>query len=186
MAIRFIESTPGTSLQRNRGLAEVATDVVLFPDDDSLLLPGAREHILRIYELDTEGIVGGVCSAEAQTAPREILATAEESYRMTPADRIRRAINRRLRRIVQRLFPDPFFYLAEKRYRALPVPDWLAAENAVLVPWMVGFRMSFRTEVVRAVGFDVALGRYALNEDLDASLRVPERFHIKWTHIPSF
>ncbi len=172
MEIRFIESTPGLPLQRNRGLAAVETDVVLFPDDDSLLLPGTMEHIMHIYELDTEGVVGGVCSAEAQTVPREILATAKESYRMTLADRLKWAIKRRRRRVEQRLFPDPFFYFAEKHYRALPVPDWLASENAVLVEFMAGFRMSFRTKVLRAVGFDEALGHYALFEDLDASFRV--------------
>lgn len=172
VAIRFIESTPGTPLQRNRGLAEVETDVVLFPDDDSLLLPGTMEHIMRIYELDTEGIVGGVCSAEAQTAPHDILATAEESYRMTPADRLKRHFGRLRRWIESRLFPNPFFYFAKKRYRTLPVPAWLAKENAVLVEWMTGFRMSFRTNVVRAVKFDETLGRYALFEDVDASFQV--------------
>jgi hypothetical protein len=76
------------------------------------------------------------------------------------------------RRVEQRLFPDPFSYFSEMRYRMLPVPDWLAAENAVLVAWMTGFRMSFRTEVVRAVGFDEVLKRYAVFEDVDASFRV--------------
>ena len=69
--------------------------------------------------------------------------------------------------IVQEVVP-----FVDARYRTLPVPDWLSAENAVLVPWMTGFRMSFRTEVVRAVGFDEALKRYAVFEDVDASFRV--------------
>jgi GT2 family glycosyltransferase len=37
---------------------------------------------------------------------------------------------------------------------------------------MTGFRMSFRTDVVRRVGFNENLGRYALYEDVDAGLGV--------------
>ena len=37
---------------------------------------------------------------------------------------------------------------------------------------MTGFRMSFRTELIRRTPFDEDLGRYALFEDVDLSLRV--------------
>lgn len=36
------------------------------------------------------------------------------------------------------------------------------------VEWTAGFLMSFRTEVIRQVGFDEALSRYSLFEDIDA------------------
>lgn len=168
-------SPMGASLQRNRGLAEVDTEVVFFPDDDSMVLPGALEAMMRVYDLDWEGQVGGVCSAEARQAPEGLLsAGANTAYRMTKADRIKARIGRTRFAIEDRLFRDPFFLVAERKYAAQGVPpnsrtpDWLTSENAILVPWMTGFRMSFRTHLIREIGFNEALGKYSLAEDIDA------------------
>jgi len=169
--IRFIESSPGTSLQRNLGLAEVMTDVTFFPDDDSLLPSGTMAEIMQIYELDGEGLVGGVCSAEALSVPPELARIVQGVYSVRREVRLMRVILRLRRAIEARLFPDPFLYCAAKHYRTLRKPDWLETQNAVLVDWMTGFRMSFRTEVIRKLGFDEALGRYALFEDTDASFQ---------------
>ncbi|MGL4281635.1 MAG: glycosyltransferase family 2 protein, partial [Albidovulum sp.] len=66
-------SAPGLPLQRNIGLGGVTSDVTMFPDDDSLLYPDAMEHTMRIYDLDKEGRVGGVRTAEARSAPPGVL-----------------------------------------------------------------------------------------------------------------
>ena len=44
--------------------------MTLFPDDDSLLFPDAMQHVMRIYERDAEGLVGGVCGIEVARPPR--------------------------------------------------------------------------------------------------------------------
>lgn len=168
-----VPSPPGMTVQRNIGLARVRTEVVFFPDDDSLLLPGAIEAMLRIYDLDTGGRIGGVCSAESHAPPPDVLDTAASAYRMTLADRLRARISQPRRRFEERYVPDPFHLAAERLYARLPpAPDWLAGEEAITVPWMTGFRMSFRTDVIRQSGFNEALGRYALFEDVDAGFQV--------------
>lgn len=60
-------SERGSSLQRNIGLEHVAADVVFFPDDDSMLHPGTTEAIMRVYELDRDCRIAGVCAADATT-----------------------------------------------------------------------------------------------------------------------
>ena len=41
-----------------------------------------------------------------------------------------------------------------------------------MVPWNTGFRMSFRTDLIRRNGFHEPLGRYALFEDIDAGFQM--------------
>lgn len=171
--LRHMTSPPGMTVQRNIGLATVTAPVVFFPDDDSLVLPGALEAMMRIYDLDQQGLIGGVCSAEARTPPAGVLTgpTAQPgaAYAMTPADRLRARISRTRYALEDRFFRDPFHYCAEEKYTRLPAaPAWLAAQNAILVPWMTGFRMSYRTDLIRRTGFNEHLGRYALFEDTDA------------------
>jgi hypothetical protein len=77
-----------------------------------------------------------------------------------------------LYRFEERFLPDPFITVARQRYALRVPPPWLSDENATLTPWMTGYRMSFRTDVIRRTGFDELLGRYALFEDADACLQV--------------
>lgn len=164
-------SPPGMTVQRNIGLSHVSSDVVFFPDDDSLMYPGALEGMMRIYGLDDQGLIGGVCSAEAMAPPHGVLDRA--AYSMRHSDRLKALIARKRFALEERFVPDPFHRVAAGLYRALPpAPEWLAAENAITVPWMTGFRMSFRTDVIRRSGFAEGLGRYALFEDTDAGFSV--------------
>lgn len=177
--LRHQISPPGMTIQRNIGLSMVETPVVMFPDDDSLAYPDALEAMMRVYDLDTEGRVGGVCSAEARYPPEGALdQTQTPAYSMTLADRIKARIARIRYAAEGRAFRDPFSLAAERAYAAqgmalnAPAPSWLKSENAILVPWMTGFRMSFRTELIKRRGFDENLGRYALGEDIDASFSI--------------
>lgn len=171
--LRHMTSPAGMTVQRNIGLAQVSSEVVFFPDDDSLVLPGSLEAMMRIYDLDTQGVVGGVCSAEAKSPPDGVLSRPQVGYQMTSADRLKARISRSRYALEERLFRDPFFLAAERKYATLPAaPAWLTGENAILVPWMTGFRMSFRTELIRRTGFNEYLGRYALCEDIDAGFGI--------------
>jgi glycosyltransferase involved in cell wall biosynthesis len=173
----YVDSPPGMTVQRNIGLGLVSGEVVLFPDDDSLLYPNAMVHIMRVYERDREGLIGGVCAAEAHEAHETAglggsAAGAAKPYARKRSDALALVMMPLRRKFEARFLPDPFLTLADVKYRSLTKPGWLAEENAILVPYMTGFRMSYRTEVIRRLRFDEGLGRYALFEDIDASLRV--------------
>lgn len=174
--VKICRSDPGTALQRNMGLRHVASPVVFFPDDDSLWFPGVTEAVMRVYERDGNGLIGGVRAEESFTPPVDLAGSnGNRPYEMSPRDRLQLRIGRLQYRLEKRYFPDPFFVEAESRYETLARPDWLEDEGVFLCGPMFGFSMSFRTTVIQETGFDEMLGRYALFEDLDASLAVLER-----------
>lgn len=165
----IVEHTaPGSTLQRNFGLTHVTAPVVVFPDDDSLYCAGALEAMLEIYERDHDGAIAGVCAAEAQVPPDGVLEGA--AYQMLSEHRSGTA-SRRVRRWLERRITalKPALAIGRALNGRHSVPDWLAAMDARPVEYMTGFRMSFRTEAIRPVGFDEALDGYALEEDVDAS-----------------
>ncbi len=165
--VDLVRSEPGTSFQRNFGLERAEAEVVFFPDDDSLCGPEVAERIMRIYECDPD--VAAVCAAESPTPPEGVLDHSPGAYRMTPADRFKQRIAHTRAKVERRLAPDPFITLGAELISGRSRPSWLESENAVLVPWMTGFRMSFRREVIERVRFCEGLGRYSLFEDVDAS-----------------
>ena len=171
-AVVVEHSEPGLPRQRNRGLAHVGAEVVFFPDDDSLFHPGTSEAIMRAYELDAEGRIAGVCGAAATEPPPGALTGAR--YAMSAAHRHRARMSMYRRRLRLRFaWWRPVLHLGGLlRARAAPL-GWLEAENCVLVEYLEGFRMSFRTAVLRqAGGFDELLTAYAIGEDIDASFAV--------------
>lgn len=174
--VRIYASPPGTSLQRNKGLEHVASPVAFFPDDDALWFPGVTEAIMRIYERDGRGLIGGVRAEESFTSPVALSGRNNGGpYKMALRDKLQLRIGRIQYRLEKRYFPDPLFVEAENRHEKLDKPDWLEEENAFLCGPMFGFSMTFRTDVIKEADFDESLGRYALFEDLDASLAVLDR-----------
>ena len=168
----FLRSEPGVTRQRNVGLRRVGSPVVMFPDDDSLWLPGVAEAIMRVYERDEQGVIGAVCGAKSMEAPSEAIATARQVHEVSRADKFRLRIAQRRFQIEHALVPDPFILHGRSRWNVQPPPAWLPQESAVLVEWMTGFRMSFRTEIIRRSGFDEAFRNYGLFEDTEASFQV--------------
>jgi len=168
----LLQSAPGTSLQRNVGLKTVTADIVLFLDDDSLLLPNAISSIMRIYQLDWEEAIGGVCSAEATLAPEAVIEDAKSSYAMTWLDIVKLRVAKQRYALEARMFPDPFYLHGQSRMNVRQAPSWLQSENAVLVEYMTGFRMSFRAKLIGQCGFNEALSGYGLFEDTDASFSI--------------
>jgi glycosyltransferase involved in cell wall biosynthesis len=164
-------SGPGLPHQRNVGLAHVSADVTIFPDDDSLFHPGVSQAMMEVYERDTDGVIAGVCAVPDLRPPAGVL--PESSYRMTKTHR-REARSQRLRsRLDKRLSHlNPAKFVGDALMARQSRPDWVGTYEVPLVEYMTGFRMSFRTDRIRAVGFDETLSGYALNEDIDASLAV--------------
>lgn len=166
-------SAKGLPRQRNRGLAHVSADVVIFPDDDSLFHAGVSEAILQTYELDTDDVVAAVCAAETMTPPANVLDKA--AYAMTQSHH-REAASRRFRNRLERRFSQlkPALFLGQLFRDRHARPAWMNETDYSLVEYMTGFRMSFRSHLIKAVGFDEALTGYALDEDVDASLAVAQ------------
>ncbi len=167
----LVQSEPGASRQRNLGLTRVGAPIVFFPDDDALWFPGFADAIMRIYERDAEGLIGAVGGTESDRPPPGLLPGVR-----APTD----GLNVKLPGIVEQLantlerkyFPDPLFAQARIFSRQKKTPEWLAEEEAVLTNTITGFRMSFRTELIRRTGFDETLSRYSLFEDHDACMGV--------------
>ncbi len=169
--VRLLRAAPGLTHQRNVGLAALPDgspeDVVLFPDDDSLLAPGTAREILALYARGAE--VAAVCTREAREPPAGVDLGPRSPA--PPRGRLRRL---RQRITLRAAALNPFLAVGERLGARHPDPPWLAEAGARRVPYMTGFRMSFRRRALSgspglAPGFDEALARYAWFEDIDAS-----------------
>lgn len=161
----------GISYQRNRGLALASADVVFFPDDDSLCHPGTTAAMMAVYDRDTGGRIAGVVAADAPEPPPGALAAA--AYDLSAAHK-REARVVTLRYRLERAFTDlnPFKFLGTALQKSPTVPDFLAGMDCAVVEYLTGYRMSFRTEYIRAARFEENFSGYSLYEDAEASFGV--------------
>lgn len=166
--ITIIQSERGLTRQRNIGLAAVENPVVFFPDDDSILFPGVAEEIMSVYRRDASGQISAVCAWESPTPPPDF--PLAQGYSMSRKDRINRRFQRLRLMMESTFFPDPTRILgADFIAQSPPLPTWAAEAEVIKVESMTGFRMTFRTDVIRKFMFDTNLQRYSLLEDRDAS-----------------
>lgn len=161
-------SERGLTLQRNIGLSEVNSEVVFFPDDDALFLPNAAREVMRIYEYDEERKVSAINPADSPFAPTGVLASAgyAMSYQhlaMARTVRSRTWLARRIHSL------NPKYFIGDILLRRSQTLPWLREMDAIPVEWMTGYRMTFRTEVIKQFGFERAFSGYSLFEDVDAS-----------------
>lgn len=168
VACRVVSSDRGLTLQRNAGLSLVTEPIVFFPDDDSIWFPDMARAVLTVYERDEAGAIAAVCAYESLVPPPGF-SVSGAGYAMSRADRVKQPLLRFRARVEDRLFPDPGRVLARALVAEARLPEWLAAAGVVPAAWMTGFRMTFRTDVARRIGFDENLTRYCLFEDRDAS-----------------
>lgn len=159
----------GLTRQRNAGLGLVKYPVVLFPDDDSICFPDTGERILEVYERDIGQVVAAVCAAESPTAPPGFMGGCAAGYAMRPTDRFKQRFGYWRSRLERAFFPDPAWVVGRKFCETFQSPAWFSELPAIPVEWMTGFRMSFRTEIIRRFGFDEIFQNYCLFEDIDAS-----------------
>lgn len=152
--IRYLESAPGASLQRNRGLDEAAGDVVVFCDDDVSIPADAFTVLERAYA-DQE-VVGATVRV------------------VEPDDTRIGAPGSPLRRFLLGGGPDG-------RFTPFGYPRYLAADSPARdVELMLGCFLSARLDDARAIRFDESLGAYALAEDEDFSYRLSKRGRIRY------
>jgi glycosyltransferase involved in cell wall biosynthesis len=172
--VDYMTSERGSTVQRNLGIRSSASDVIIFPDDDSLLYPDAAERILEIYEADSGGRVAAVCAAPAATAPPETLADLG-SHAAERTGPLRRGLLALRQKAKERLSEaTPFLSVGTRLNGRHELPGNLARMDVEPVPYMTGFRMSFRREAI-ADGFDETLQRYSWFEDIDASFTAMRR-----------
>lgn len=166
-------SEKGLTRQRNRGLTHVSAEIVFLPDDDTLFFPGASEAIMEVYERDTEGKVAAVNPGISLVPPPGALDGA--GYAMSDAH-IAEAKTVKWRTKIGRMMPDinPRMVVGKALVARAPDLPWMAEIDAVHVEWMTGFRMTFRAEAIKAVGFEPVFGGYSLFEDTDASWAVTD------------
>lgn len=161
---------PNLPRQRNIGLQLVEAPVAMFPDDDSMWHGGFATNVLKIYEADVRRQVGGVTGVGVATPPFEL---DRPIYKKSAFASAKAALLPYRKPIENRLFPHPFNLIATATWtNNIDVVD---NKNSRRVPHITGFRMSFRTDAIRQVGFDETLGYgvgYAYHEDLDVSLRL--------------
>ncbi len=171
--LRILESPVGLTVQRNVGLCHVKSPVVFFPDDDALWFPGLSESVMRVYEADVNGSIGAVCPSESATPPVRIWGNSSVKHRMTLLDRFKFFYDRHFERIESSFYPDPLLTAGNSAWGGREMPAQYNDGDVEICGSMTGFRMTFRTDLIRSLGgFDESLGAYALFEDRDASLRV--------------
>jgi hypothetical protein len=156
--------------QRNIGLQFVEAPVVMLPDDDSMWHGGFATNVLKIYDADVRRQVAGVTGVGVPASPPEL---GQPTYKKSAFASAKGTLQPYRSYLEDRFFPHPFALIAEATWTdSIDVVDDI---NCKRVPHITGFRMSFRTDAVRQVGFDETLGYgagYAYHEDLDISLRL--------------
>ena len=174
----IVNSERGLTRQRNIGLKHVTKPVVFFPDDDSIWFPDTAEAQMVVYESDHEEKIAAVCAAESPIPPPDWQINAGPSYKMRSSHRIQQRFGAVRTRLETKFIPDPAKVLGRSFWPPRnQIPDWFDSQDVVFVEWMTGFRMSFRTNVARKIGFDENLSRYSLFEDIDASFGA---WHLGW------
>jgi hypothetical protein len=168
---RLIRSAPGLTIQRNVGIAAITGDVVVFPDDDSLMFPDTIEELMRIYELDVEGAVGGISALRSPVSP--LVGTGiRETFAHKRETGLRRRLIRLLLKVETHWIRKPILVMEDQVMARHTLPEPLIRAGARKIARQEGYRMSFRTALVRERPFNERLQGYALWEDFDASYAV--------------
>jgi GT2 family glycosyltransferase len=165
--------TANSARQRNIGLQFVQAPVVMFPDDDSMWHAGFAGSVLNIYRADLRGQVGGVGGVGVLAPPPEL---GQPTYNRSRFRTVKQAVQPYRNYIEQRSFPKPFDAIGASTWN--DKVDVVDDVNSKRIPYITGYRMSFRTDAVRRVGFDEVLGYgagYSYHEDLDISLRLQKK-----------
>jgi GT2 family glycosyltransferase len=140
----------GLTRQRNFGLGMVNTDLVAFFDDDVVFAPGCLSELEKTHRRMSDEVVGvGAYISNSSRSP-STLWRVRHHLRMVPS-----------------LEPGRYFGSGiSVPWSFLPPTD-----KAVEVDCLPGCAMTWKTSVVRELGFHSGFDGYALGEDLDLSLR---------------
>ena len=172
-AVHVFRTSPGAGPQRNAALPYATSEVIFFPDDDSLWYEDVAENVMRIYERDVERRIGGVGQAETFEPPFRLTQQHDAARRGSLATTVKYKLSTWRHGLLNRLVENPLHACGLDLLARHDAPQWLAELNAVPIERQIGFRMSFRSEAVRRYRFDedLHLPRSAL-EDFELSFAV--------------
>ena len=172
MPVVLVRAAAGLTHQRNVGLDRCAAEVVMFPDDDSLYHPDTAAEIMAVYDADTGAAVAGVAGRPVDAPPPGVLEDLG-AYEAETRGALGSALRRARQAVKEALgFANPFVATGRRLSRQHVRPDWLSRQAATVVPYMTGFRMTYRRAAIAATGFDETLRKYGWFEDIDASFSV--------------
>jgi len=153
---------PGLTESRNVGVRLASGDIIFFFDDDTILSPDYIEEILKIYQGDAEGNIGGVGGIITNFRPLKF------------RDRMRRA------------FEILFLISGTHEGKVLPSgfcvnygDTGVSIYEKVRVDFLAGCAMSFRQRVFRDMSFDSdRYLNYGLGEDKEFTYRVSKKYDL--------
>jgi len=162
--IRYIyhkKDTPGLTRSRNIGVKLAKSDIIFFLDDDTVLFPDYVEQIMRVYQADSEELIGGVGGAIANYKPVRL--------------------EQGIRKLV-----DVFFLVSGfDEGKVLPSgfctnygSSWSPLANIREVDFLSGGVVSYRRNIFDEFMFDQRYEDYGLGEDKDFSYRVSRKFKL--------
>lgn len=161
------------TIQRNQGIDIAEADVVFFFDDDTLMFPGCVEHIMRIYESDTEHKIAGVAATSVDRLPPGAIvsdATKPTGAISYPKGNALGLLLRWVNARIMLMNAASLFIPYDGEFKRCNLPD--VSCDAVPVTLMQGFRMTYRYAPLAIERFDPLLRDYATFEDLDCSYRI--------------
>ncbi|MEK6274218.1 MAG: glycosyltransferase [Actinomycetota bacterium] len=153
-AVRYHQTTPSLTRQRNLGIDDSSGDIVVFLDDDVSVPARLFARLLEVYD---DGSVVGATGRVIEP---------EDERRLGPLSPLRRFLLGRGRE-------GTFTRYGYPRYLGDP-------EQPRDVEFMKGCFMSARREAATRVRFDEQLGGYALAEDEDFSYRLSRLGRIRY------
>ncbi len=155
--IQYIQMPPGLTRQRNVGVKACEGDIVFFFDDDTVLALDYIEKVMKVFEHDKDGQIGGTIGRIKGVSPSK-----------------RWGIH----------WLQKWFYLAspgDGRFKASGLPTWPHwSDEETNVEAVSGCQMSFRKCIIEKEPFDENLTKYCYMEDDDIGYRVSRHYKIRY------
>ncbi|MEM6332404.1 MAG: glycosyltransferase [Planctomycetota bacterium] len=168
----YVRADPGIGHQRNLAWQHTAGDVAFLIDDDSLMYPDCAEHVMAVYDADTQGRVASVMAVLHPAAPDQADESHEpdsidEPYNPDAGPSLTRRVVRGVKRLVDMDAPFPPY---DGHFHEHPMPDALQPLGLGTARLVHGCRMTARRSVLEREPFSNQVRR-AGGMELDASYR---------------
>lgn len=159
--IKYIHSDLCLTAARNLGVKQSTGDIIIFFDDDVILDKNYIEEIIKIFQNDKEGAIGGVMGKITNT--KTYMSTLNTTFR--------------------RLFSLSYF--GNGRLTASGMATSVQHLNKITITkHLSGCGMAYRRKIFNTFTFDENLGKhtgYCYREDLDFSYRVSQKYTLVYT-----
>jgi GT2 family glycosyltransferase len=155
VAVKYIHSKPGLTLQRNIGIRNSEGDLLFFFDDDMEFDANYLVRVEAVFARDIQGEIGAVGGR---------ISNLFDNQPMT----FRYQIERLIFSLIRFIFGLDGFGSGRFRFSGMPTYS-PALEGGKYIECLSGGLMAFRREVFDKIKFDESLPNYGLMEDVDIS-----------------